>query len=94
MGRKFQITSEILYMFFFFRYIMNNQKTKQKIIIDTDAGLDDAQAILMALASSQVEIVAMTTVSGNTNPHQVALNVLRILKLTSRLDVSIYLLLS
>lgn len=61
---------------------------KKKIIIDTDAGLDDAQAILMALASSHVEVVAITTVMGNTRSPQVALNVLRILKLADRLDVS------
>jgi inosine-uridine nucleoside N-ribohydrolase len=44
---------------------MNGQQSR-KIIIDTDAGLDDAQAILMALASDDVEVVAITTVMGNT----------------------------
>jgi inosine-uridine nucleoside N-ribohydrolase len=34
---------------------MNGQQSR-KIIIDTDAGLDDAQAILMALASDDVEV--------------------------------------
>ncbi|XP_063423554.1 nucleoside hydrolase-like isoform X1 [Mytilus trossulus] len=66
------------------------ENMKKKIIIDTDAGLDDAQAILMALASIQVEVVAITTVMGNTGSPQVALNVLRILKLADRLDIPIY----
>lgn len=68
---------------------MNGQQSR-KIIIDTDAGLDDAQAILMALASDDVEVVAITTVMGNTRAHQVAKNVLRILKLADRLDVRVY----
>jgi inosine-uridine nucleoside N-ribohydrolase len=68
---------------------MNGQQSR-KIIIDTDAGLDDAQAILMALASDDVEVVAITTVMGNTGAHQVAKNVLRILKLADRLDVRLY----
>ncbi|XP_052093617.1 uncharacterized protein LOC127729775 [Mytilus californianus] len=63
---------------------------KKKIIIDTDAGLDDAQAILMALASSHAEVVAITTVMGNAGASQVGLNVLRILKLAGRLDIPIY----
>jgi inosine-uridine nucleoside N-ribohydrolase len=63
---------------------------RRKIVIDTDAGLDDAQAILMALASDNVDVVAITTVLGNTTAPQVANNVLRILKMADRLDVSNY----
>jgi inosine-uridine nucleoside N-ribohydrolase len=44
----------------------------------------------MALASDDVEVVAITTVMGNTGAHQVAKNVLRILKLADRLDVRVY----
>ena len=36
-----------------------------KVIIDTDPGVDDALAILMALASPRVEVVGLTTVGGN-----------------------------
>ena len=68
---------------------MNGQPSR-KIIIDTDAGLDDAQAILMALASDDVEVVAITTVMGNAGSPQVAKNVLRILKLADRVDVRVY----
>lgn len=46
-----------------------------KMIIDTDAGVDDAIAILMALADPAVEIVAITTVSGNVPVDQVVRNV-------------------
>ncbi len=36
-----------------------------KIIIDTDPGQDDAVAILLALASPEIEVLALTTVAGN-----------------------------
>ncbi|KAK3590504.1 hypothetical protein CHS0354_037551 [Potamilus streckersoni] len=39
---------------------------KRLFVIDTDAGVDDAQAILMALSYPDVEVMAITTVSGNT----------------------------
>ena len=37
----------------------------RQIIIDTDPGLDDAVAILFALASPQFEVIGVTTVAGN-----------------------------
>ncbi|CAD5119423.1 DgyrCDS8035 [Dimorphilus gyrociliatus] len=61
-----------------------------KLIIDTDAGCDDAAAILLALSHKDVEIVAITTVHGNTNARQVGKNVLRILDLANRLDIPVY----
>ncbi len=63
---------------------------KRKFIIDTDAGLDDAQAILMALKTSDVDVVALTTVRGNTSSSQVARNLLRLLKVAERTDVGIF----
>ena len=36
-----------------------------KVIIDTDPGIDDAIAILYALAVPEFEIAAITTVAGN-----------------------------
>ena len=42
----------------------------QKIIIDTDPGIDDATAIHMALADPRLEIVGMTIVFGNVNTTQ------------------------
>lgn len=71
--------------------MMDGGPIKRKIVIDTDAGLDDAQAILMALACDTVEVVAITTVLGNAEAPQVANNVLRILKVADRLDVGNYL---
>ncbi len=38
---------------------------RQKIIIDTDPGQDDAVAILLALASPELEVLGITAVAGN-----------------------------
>ena len=38
---------------------------KKKIIIDTDPGQDDAVAIMLALASDELEVVGLTVVAGN-----------------------------
>ena len=63
-------------------------KPKPKVIIDTDAGIDDAQAIMMALSDDRVEVCAITTVCGNTSVDNVVTNVLRTLQLCGRLNVS------
>ncbi|XP_064650180.1 nucleoside hydrolase-like isoform X1 [Lineus longissimus] len=63
--------------------------TKRRFIIDTDCGLDDAQAILMAL-SQGVDVVGITTCSGNTGVDQVCKNVLRVLKLANRLEIPVF----
>ena len=65
-----------------------------KLIIDSDAGVDDAVALFLALGyeakqlNSSVKIVAITCVFGNTNVDNVAVNVLKVLKTANRLDVS------
>ena len=65
------------------------KKMAKSILIDCDAGIDDAQALFMALCSPEVNVVAITVVQGNVLPRQVSLNVLRILRVADRLDVSI-----
>ncbi len=60
-----------------------------KMLIDVDGGTDDAVAILMALSAPDVDVVAITVTHGNTNVHQATTNILRVLKLAGRLDVSI-----
>ncbi len=55
--------------------------TLMRLIIDTDAGVDDAQAIMMALAAPHVTVEAITTLSGNVHVNKVVPNVLTILDL-------------
>ena len=38
---------------------------RQKIIIDTDPGIDDAMAIHMAFADSRLDVLGLTTIFGN-----------------------------
>lgn len=63
---------------------------KKLLLIDVDCGTDDAQALMMAIASPNVKILGITCVAGNTNLDNVCKNVLRILKLCNRLDIPVF----
>ena len=54
---------------------------KEKVIIDTDPGVDDSQAILFALASDEIEVVGLTSIFGNVDTGLATRNVLRLLDL-------------
>jgi len=60
------------------------------IIIDTDPGQDDAIAILLALASPEVKVEAITTVAGNVPQPLVTDNALSLLALVGREDIGVY----
>ncbi len=59
------------------------------ILIDCDTGIDDSLALLYAVASPEVEILAVTCCSGNVEAHQVAQNTLAVLELAGRTDVEV-----
>ena len=59
----------------------------QRAIIDTDPGIDDAMAILLALNSPELEIEALTVVPGNVELKQGLENALKIVSLANRCDV-------
>lgn len=65
-----------------------------KIIIDNDAGGDDAMAIFLALLYEKhfngPKLIGLTTANGNTNEDNVCTNNQRILKVAKRQDVPIY----
>lgn len=50
-----------------------------RILIDTDPGVDDALAILLAMKSPELRVEAITTVSGNVHVEQATQNLLTIL---------------
>jgi pyrimidine-specific ribonucleoside hydrolase len=58
-------------------------------VIDTDPGIDDALAILLALASPEVDLRLVTTVHGNVELPQTTDNALRVLHLAGRSDVPV-----
>jgi pyrimidine-specific ribonucleoside hydrolase len=59
------------------------------LIIDTDPGLDDALALLLALGSPEVDLIGVTTVAGNTSLANTTANALRILDLAGRGDIPV-----
>ena len=59
------------------------------ILIDCDPGHDDAIAILLALASPEVELLAVTTVAGNQTLEKTTRNALKVLELAGRTDVPV-----
>ena len=60
-----------------------------RIILDTDPGIDDAIALLLALASPELELRGITTVSGNVDLPAATANALRVLELAGRSDISV-----
>lgn len=60
------------------------------LIIDTDAGVDDAIAILLALASPSHQVAAITCVSGNVYVDQVVRNVPIILDAARADEIPVY----
>uniref|UniRef100_A0A1A8MBN1 Inosine/uridine-preferring nucleoside hydrolase domain-containing protein n=1 Tax=Nothobranchius pienaari TaxID=704102 RepID=A0A1A8MBN1_9TELE len=64
--------------------------TRKLLIIDTDSGIDDAQALMMALAAPDVEVLAVTCVFGNTAVANVCHNVLRVLSVCERQEIPVF----
>ncbi|QJD16053.1 nucleoside hydrolase [Paracoccus sanguinis] len=62
----------------------------QKIIIDTDPGQDDAVAILLALASPELEVLGITAVAGNVPLPLTLRNARAICELAGRPDLPVY----
>jgi purine nucleosidase len=64
---------------------------RRRIIIDTDPGLDDAVAILFALAASEdLEVLGIIAVAGNLPLVQTERNARRVCELAGRPDVPVY----
>jgi len=62
----------------------------RKIIIDTDPGQDDAVAILLALASPELEVLGITAVAGNVPLALTERNARIVCELAGRTDVPVF----
>lgn len=62
----------------------------RKIIIDTDPGQDDAVAILLALASPELDVLGITAVAGNVPLPLTQKNALIVCELAGRSDMPVY----
>jgi inosine-uridine nucleoside N-ribohydrolase len=60
-----------------------------RLILDCDPGHDDAIALLLALASPELELVGVTTTHGNQTLEKTTDNALRVLALVDRIDVPV-----
>ncbi|CAD7490566.1 pyrimidine-specific ribonucleoside hydrolase RihA [Aeromonas dhakensis] len=59
------------------------------VILDCDPGHDDAIALILALASTELKVLAVTTSAGNQTPDKTLTNALRILTLLGRDDIPV-----
>ncbi len=57
------------------------------VILDCDPGHDDAIALLLALASPELEVLGVTTVYGNQTLEKTTANALRVLDVVDRHDI-------
>src|SRR6266567_3931351 len=62
----------------------------RRIIIDTDPGIDDAVAILLALAADELEVLGIIAVAGNLPLAQTERNARRVCELAGRPDVPVF----
>ena len=70
-------------------YLARSIRAVKPIIIDCDPGHDDAAALLLALASDEVELLGVTTVAGNQTLAKTTANAIRVLDCAGRADVPV-----
>jgi len=62
----------------------------RKIIIDTDPGQDDAVAILLALASPELDVLGITAVAGNVPLALTQVNARKVCEVAGRADMRVF----
>ena len=62
----------------------------QSLIIDCDPGVDDAVALMLAFASPELELLAVTTVGGNAGVEKTARNARIMRQVAGREDVPVF----
>jgi purine nucleosidase len=62
----------------------------KRIILDTDPGIDDSLAILLALASPEIKLEGVSAIHGNASVTQVATNALSVLELAKASHIPVY----
>jgi purine nucleosidase len=61
----------------------------KRILIDTDPGIDDAFAILLALVSPEISLEGLSISHGNSSVEQNTINALSILELAGSTDIPV-----
>jgi purine nucleosidase len=62
----------------------------KRIILDTDPGIDDSLAILLALASPEISLEGLSVVHGNASSAQGTINALSVLELARAEHIPVY----
>jgi inosine-uridine nucleoside N-ribohydrolase len=81
------VLSTVLLAMLSFPFAQADAQSSQRVIIDTDPGVDDAFAILLALNSPELKVEALTVVPGNVDGRQGLENALKIASLAGRCDL-------
>lgn len=63
---------------------------KHKVVIDCDPGADDALAIMLALNSEEIDVIGITTVSGNSPLEICTQNALNILNSCNKKNIPVF----
>lgn len=63
---------------------------KKRVILDVDTGIDDAIGLILATTAPELDILGITTVSGNIDLESATRNTQRVLKLIGREDLEVY----
>ncbi len=87
--KRLRITSILMSIVFVTLTNSVAQTAPRRVIIDTDPGVDDAMAILLALNSPELKVEALTVVPGNVEAAQGLQNALKLLSLAGRCDVPV-----
>ena len=87
--KRCSVLSTVLLAMLLFPFTQADAQTPQRAIIDTDPGVDDAFAILLALNSPELKVEALTVVPGNVDGRQGLENALKIASLAGRCDLMV-----
>jgi inosine-uridine nucleoside N-ribohydrolase len=74
---------------FLFSFVNAWAQSPRRVVIDTDPGIDDAMAILLALNSPELKVEALTVVPGNVEAWQGLENALKLTSLAGRCDLPV-----
>jgi inosine-uridine nucleoside N-ribohydrolase len=67
----------------------NTSSRHHKVLIDTDPGVDDAFALLLAMCSPELQVEAITAVAGNVPLRLTLANALRLVEIAGREDIPV-----
>jgi purine nucleosidase len=85
--KQLRVSSILMSIIFVILTNGSAQTAPRRVIIDTDPGVDDAMAILLALNSPELKVEALTVVPGNVEAAQGLENALKLVSLGGRCDV-------